>query len=62
MNFVGIQFAVDAPTINASSVTHFHLDVQAREDVEAGDFLIKEGARTVKEGQNVQISNTKSDE
>ena len=28
----------------------------------AGDLLIKEGARTVKEGQNVQILNTEGDE
>ncbi|MCB0547462.1 MAG: Ig-like domain-containing protein, partial [Phaeodactylibacter sp.] len=39
LNFVGIQFLVDAPTINASSMTHLHLDVQPREDVEPGDFL-----------------------
>ncbi len=39
LNFVGIQFAVDVPTVNASAMTHFHVDVQAREDIDAGDFL-----------------------
>ncbi len=39
LNFVGIQFAVDQPTINVSSMTHFHIDVQAREELQAGDFL-----------------------
>ncbi|MCB9276086.1 MAG: Ig-like domain-containing protein [Lewinellaceae bacterium] len=39
LNFVGIQFLVDAPTINASSMTHLHVDVQPREDVAPGDFL-----------------------
>ncbi len=39
LNFVGIQFAVDQPTINASSMTHFHIDIQAREVIENGDFL-----------------------
>lgn len=40
LNFVGIQFLVDVPTINASSMTHLHVDVQPREDVNPGDFLI----------------------
>jgi hypothetical protein len=39
LNFVGIQFLVDVPTIDASSMTHFHLDVQPRENVTPGDFL-----------------------
>ena len=39
LNFVGIQFLVDAPTINASSMTRFHVDVQPREDIQPGDFL-----------------------
>lgn len=36
--------------------------VEALSGINAGDLLIKEGARTVKEGQNVQILNTESDE
>ncbi len=39
LNFVGIQFLVDAPTINASSMTRFHVDIQPREDLNPGDFL-----------------------
>ena len=39
LNFVGIQFLEDAPTINASSMTHLHIDVQPREAVAPGDFL-----------------------
>ena len=39
LNFVGIQFAADVPTVNASAMTHFHIDVLAREDVQPGDFL-----------------------
>ena len=40
LNFVGIQFLENAPTINASSMTHFHVDIQPREDVGPGDYLI----------------------
>jgi len=40
LNFVGIQFIVDQPTINVSSMTHFHIDVQAREPIDPGDYLI----------------------
>ncbi len=36
--------------------------VEALSGIQDGDLLIKEGARTVKEGQNVQILNTESDE
>ena len=39
LNFVGIQFAVDQPTINASSMTHFHVDIQPKEDIQPGDFI-----------------------
>jgi RND family efflux transporter MFP subunit len=36
--------------------------VEALSGINEGDLLIKEGARTVKEGQNVQILNTESNE
>lgn len=36
--------------------------VEALSGINDGDLLIKEGARTVKEGQNVQILNSESDE
>ncbi len=38
LNFVGIQFA--NPTMNASAMTHFHIDVQAQEALDPGDYLI----------------------
>ncbi|MEZ4932323.1 MAG: Ig-like domain-containing protein [Saprospiraceae bacterium] len=40
LNFVGIQFLVDVPTINASSMTHFHVDIQPRENLDPDDYLI----------------------
>jgi hypothetical protein len=40
LNFVGIQFLVDVPTINASSMTHFHVDIQPKEDLDPDDYLI----------------------
>ncbi|MCB9337069.1 MAG: Ig-like domain-containing protein [Lewinellaceae bacterium] len=40
LNFVGIQFLDNAPTINASSMTRFHADIQARENIGPGDYLI----------------------
>ena len=39
LNFVGIQFLVDVSTINASSMTHLHVDIQPREDIDPDDFL-----------------------
>ncbi|MDB4438780.1 Ig-like domain-containing protein [bacterium] len=39
LNFVGIQFSENVPTIDVSQMTHFHFDVQVREEVEPGDFL-----------------------
>jgi hypothetical protein len=40
LNFVGIQFLENAPTIDASSMTHLHVDVQPREAVAPDDYLI----------------------
>ncbi|QNK77366.1 hypothetical protein H7F37_14875 [Winogradskyella sp. PAMC22761] len=39
LNFVGIQFSEDVPTIDVSQMTHFHVDIQVQGAVEAGDFL-----------------------
>ena len=39
LNFVGIQFAVDVPTINISQMTHFHIDIQVQSDMSSSDFL-----------------------
>ena len=37
LNFVGIQFA--QPTINATSMTHLHVDIQVQEAMTAGDHI-----------------------
>ncbi len=39
LNFVGIQFAQDVSTIDASEMTHLHLDLLITEAIEDGDFL-----------------------
>ncbi len=39
LNFVGIQFAVDAPTIDISQMTHFHIDLQVQDEIQSGDFV-----------------------
>lgn len=37
LNFVGIQFA--QPTINATAMTHLHVDIQVQEAMQAGDHI-----------------------
>ena len=39
LNFVGIQFATTVPTIDASQMTHFHVDILTIDSLESGDFL-----------------------
>ncbi len=39
LNFVGMQFIENVPSINASQMTHIHLDIQVKEPVQTGDFL-----------------------
>jgi len=39
LNFVGIQFLVDVPTIDASGMNHFYFDIQPLEDIESTDFM-----------------------
>ncbi len=39
LNFVGIQFAEDVPTIDASQMTHLHIDLLITEAIEDSDFL-----------------------
>ncbi len=38
LNFVGIEFK-DAKTIDASSMTHFHIDIYLENPIESGNFL-----------------------
>jgi len=39
LNFVGIQFAENVPTVNATAMTHFHIDILPRKDINPGDFF-----------------------
>ena len=39
LNFVGIGTFLNVPTVNASAMTHFHADINIREDVDPGDFI-----------------------
>lgn len=40
LNYVGIEFHINAPTVNASSMTHVHLDIQVQENLDASDYLV----------------------
>jgi serine phosphatase RsbU (regulator of sigma subunit) len=37
LNYVGTQFS--QPTVDASAMTHFHIDIQVEDDMEDGDFI-----------------------
>ncbi len=37
LNFVATQFT--QPTVDASEMTHFHVDIQVEDDMETGDFI-----------------------
>ena len=39
LNFVGIQFATDVPTIDITQMTRFHIDIQVRDSIDPEDFL-----------------------
>ena len=39
LNFVGIQFVENVPTVDARTMTHLHLDVLISEELQEGDFL-----------------------
>ncbi|MBX2817886.1 MAG: hypothetical protein KTR24_17905, partial [Saprospiraceae bacterium] len=39
LNFVGIQFSADVSTIDASEMTHLHVDLLTSEAIEEGDFI-----------------------
>lgn len=39
LNFVGIGTFLNVPTVNATEMTHFHVDVKIQEDIDPGDFL-----------------------
>jgi len=39
LNFVGIGTFVDVPSVDATGMTHMHVDINVRESLDAGDFL-----------------------
>lgn len=39
LNFVGIGTFLDVPAINATAMTHLHLDIYVNETLESGDFI-----------------------
>ncbi|MFN1834434.1 carbohydrate-binding protein [Balneola sp. MJW-20] len=39
LNFVGIGTFLDVPSIDASSMTHLHVDINVREAINEGDFI-----------------------
>ncbi|WP_201288842.1 Ig-like domain-containing protein [Polaribacter septentrionalilitoris] len=39
LNYVGVEFHINVPTVNASSMTNFHIDIQVQEDIGPGDFI-----------------------
>lgn len=39
LNFVGIGTFLDVPSIDATEMTHFHVDINVREEIERGDFI-----------------------
>lgn len=39
LNFVGIGTFLDVPTINATNMTHLHLDIYINEPLDSGDFI-----------------------
>ncbi|MFI1772600.1 Ig-like domain-containing protein [Thalassobellus citreus] len=39
LNFVGIGMFLDVPTINATAMTHLHVDINVQEAIDSGDFI-----------------------
>lgn len=39
LNFVGIGTFLDVPSINATNMTHLHLDIYVNEPLDSGDFI-----------------------
>lgn len=39
LNYVGVEFHINVPTVNASSMTNFHVDIQVQEDITPSDFI-----------------------
>tara|TARA_R110002072_G_scaffold151503_7_gene300964 strand:+ start:9937 stop:11850 length:1914 start_codon:yes stop_codon:yes gene_type:complete len=39
LNFVGIGTFMNVPTVDASQMTHFHVDINVQESIDPGDFI-----------------------
>lgn len=39
LNFVGIGTFLDVPTVNATNMTHIHVDIYVNEPLDSGDFI-----------------------
>ena len=39
LNFVGIGTFLDVPTVNATDMTHLHVDIYVNETIDSGDFI-----------------------
>ena len=39
LNFVGIGTFLNVPTIDLTQMTHIHVDINVREDIDSGDFI-----------------------
>lgn len=39
LNFVGIGTFLNVPTVNATQMTHFHVDINVQETIDPGDFI-----------------------
>jgi hypothetical protein len=39
LNYVGTEFFINVSTINASAMTHFHIDIQVQETISASGFI-----------------------
>lgn len=39
LNYVGVEFHINVPTVNAAAMTNFHIDIQVQEDINPGDFI-----------------------
>jgi hypothetical protein len=39
LNFVGVGTFLNVPTVNATQMTHFHVDINVQEAIDPGDFI-----------------------
>lgn len=51
LNFVAIGTFLDVPSVNATDMTHLHVDIQVRETIDAGDYINLQLLNSVGEGE-----------